>query len=83
MHRRFLARRFQKTTTVSTGLSDFHKMIVTVLKTNFTKEKPKEIIYRSYKIFEKTAFIADLKSKIEKIENRNYVNFENVFIQTL
>ena len=77
------ARSFQKTTTVSTGLSDFHKMIVTVLKTNFTKQKPKEIIYRSYKNFEKTAFRADLKSKIEEIENRNYVNFENVFIQTL
>ena len=77
------ARSFQKTTTVSTGLSDFHKMIVTVLKTNFTKQKPKEIIYRSYKNFENTAFRADLKRKIEEIENRNYVNFENVFIQTL
>ena len=44
------ARSFQKTTTVSTGLSDFHKMIVTVLKTKLAKQKPKEIIYRSYLI---------------------------------
>ena len=28
---------FQKTTTISTGLSDFHKMIVTVMKTTYPK----------------------------------------------
>ena len=38
---------FQKTTTVSTGLSDFHKMTVTVLKTTFPKAKPRIITYRT------------------------------------
>ena len=42
---------FQKTTTVSTGLSDFHKMIITVLKTTFAKAKPKIIQYRDYSYF--------------------------------
>ena len=40
---------FQNTVTISTGLSDFHCMVVTVLKTTFPKAKPKivnENIYR-------------------------------------
>ena len=31
---------FQNTTTVATGLSDFHKMIVTVCRNSFPKPKP-------------------------------------------
>ena len=41
---------FQNTVTMSTGLSDCHKMVITVLKSTFAKTKPKEIIYRDYKI---------------------------------
>ena len=37
---------------MTAGLSDFHKMFVTVLKTNFLKSKPRLIIYRNYR-FEK------------------------------
>ena len=37
---------FQNTTTVATGLSDFHKMVVTVLKTTFPKVPPKVIHYQ-------------------------------------
>ena len=44
------ANSFQNTTTLSCGLSDRHKMVVTVLKTHFSKAKPKEIIYRTTKI---------------------------------
>ena len=33
-------RSVQKTTTVENGLSDFHKMVVTVLKTTFPKQGP-------------------------------------------
>ena len=40
-------RSFQKTTTVSTGLSDFHVMTVTVLKTTFPKAKPRVLTYRT------------------------------------
>ena len=31
---------FQNTKTVSTGLSDFHKLVLTVLKTSIVKKKP-------------------------------------------
>ena len=40
---------FQNTTTLTNGLSVFHKMPVTVLKTKFDKGKPKEVTYRDYK----------------------------------
>ena len=40
---------FQNTKTVETGLSDFHKMTVTVLKAAFKKSVPKIITYRDYK----------------------------------
>ena len=48
------AHSFQNTNTISAGISDCHKMVVTVLKTTFTKAKPKEIFYRSYKNFNNT-----------------------------
>ena len=41
--------RFLKSKTVETGLSDFHKMGVSVFKTSFKKQKPKIVIYRDYK----------------------------------
>ena len=34
-----------------TGLSDFHKLVVTVLKSTFPKSPSKIITYRSYKDF--------------------------------
>ena len=42
---------FQKTTAKFTGLSDCHKLVLTVLKTTFSKNKPKKLFYRDYKKF--------------------------------
>ena len=39
---------FQSTKTVSTGLSDFHKLILTVLKTSIVTSKPRKIKYKNY-----------------------------------
>ena len=38
------------------GLSDFHKMIVTILKTYFQKKEPKIIQYRDYKNFSEVEY---------------------------
>ena len=38
---------FQNTTAVATGLSDFHKMIVTACKIFSSKSKFKEIVIRT------------------------------------
>ena len=72
---------FQNTTTVATGLSDFHKMIVTVCKTSFPKSKPKEIVYRNYMKFDIDAFQGELKLKLQSIDN--YESFESVFLSVL
>ena len=55
---------FQNTKVISTGISDCHKMILTVLKTTFEKVKPKEISYRSYKKFDNDTFQRELNEKI-------------------
>ena len=47
---------FQCTTTIETGISDFHKLLVTVLKTFYKKQRPKIIYYRNYKNFENDNF---------------------------
>ena len=43
---------FLKDKTVETGLSDFHKMVVSDFKTIFKKQKPKMVTYRDYKRFD-------------------------------
>ena len=49
--KRSLYRSFQNSYAIETGLSDFHKMIVTILKIYFQKKEPKIIQYRDYKHF--------------------------------
>ena len=50
------SRSFQNSCAIETGLSDFHKLVVTVLKTVYKKSKPKIITYRSYKSFNNEGF---------------------------
>ena len=75
-------RSFQNTITVNTGLSDFHKMTVTVLKTTFPKAKPKVVQYRDYSKFKKVTFNEALKMNLETLEEKNYDSFENSFLKT-
>ena len=42
------------------GLSDFHKLTVTVLKMFYAKQQPRTIKYRDYKNFNKITFRMDL-----------------------
>ena len=72
---------FQNTTTVATGLSDFHNMAVTVLKTTFPKAPPKVIHYRDYKKFHVHAFRAELKTHLSNTSN--YSEFEELFLKIL
>ena len=74
-------RSFQNTNVFSTGLSDFHKMVVTVLKTKFVKAEPKSISYRDYKKFTKEVFSNDLKKFLYKCSS--YEDFEKIFLEVL
>ena len=47
---------FQNSTIIETGLSDFHKLTITVLKSYFKKMKPKELIYHDFKNFSNQQF---------------------------
>ena len=51
---------FKNTCTVETGISDFHRMILTQLKLTFEKLPPKTITFRDYKHFNKDKFERDL-----------------------
>ena len=73
------SRSFQNSLTMETGLSDFHKMITTVLKTSFRKMPPKIIKYRNYKSFSHIKFrnelnVASNLVDLNKISNDNYVS---------
>ena len=74
---------FQSTTTVATGLSDFHKMVITVLKNTFPKAKPKVIQYRDYKKFDVQNFRKDLKNGLQNKLVDNYATFEEIFLEIL
>ena len=47
---------FQNTNVIGTGLSDFRKMMLTIMKTTFRKLKLKIINHRKYKIFSNDIF---------------------------
>ena len=74
---------FQNTTTVFSGLSDFHKLVLTVLKINFTKNIPKEIIYRDYKNFDSFLFNDELQYVLDKDKTKSCIMFEELFLKVL
>ena len=72
-----------KTTTNWADLSDFHKMIITVMRTTFPKAEPKIVKYRDYSKYDNEAFSIDLSRKIKSQVVDNYDKFENIFLHTL
>ena len=57
-------RSFHKTQGFVTGISDFHELVVTVLRSCFKKLPPKNILYRNVKRFEKITFLRDFDSRL-------------------
>ena len=74
---------FQNTTTVFAGISDFHKLVLTVLKISFTKNKPKKIIYRDYKNFDSFLFNDELENVLELDKINSCTMFEKLFLKGL
>ena len=54
-------RSFQSSVAIETGLSNHHKMVLTVLKCHFVHLQPTTNHYRDYKYFDPEAFINDIK----------------------
>ena len=62
---------FQKAHVSETGLSDYHKLITTFFKTNFSCLRPKVLSYRNYKNFGESKFLNDLNKTIFTFNNEN------------
>ena len=57
---------FQNSMVIETGLSDFHKMCITVMKMYYSKQKPTIIHYRKFRDFSNDSFIKDLQTLLTK-----------------
>ena len=72
---------FMHTNTFELGISDVHKMSLTILKSQVARLKPKNIMYRSYKYFRETEFLKELdnfKNKFSYCYN-NYENSNDIY----
>ena len=78
-------RSFQNTLTIEKGIWDFHKMVITVMKVFYKKQKPKIIQYRSYKNFDNQVFQRELNSELLKIDlnNADLSEFTEIFLSML
>ena len=74
---------FKLSDTFETGISDYHQLISTILKSGGFKRKPKEKIYRSYRQFSSKGFKKDLKFRLKQLTNSSYDNPETTFLKEL
>ena len=73
---------FMRTGAVGTGLSDFHKMIVTVMRTAFPKVGPLAVQYRDVSKYDPVAFRVDLGVRMGE-QCVDYDTFEEIFLGAL
>ena len=78
-------RSFQDICNIETGLSDFHKLVVTVLKLDFPKQKPNIHTFRDYERFQNDLFRSELDYELSKLDvcNLEFEHFLNIFIEIL
>lgn len=74
---------FEDSRTIETGLSDCHKMTVTVMKKFYKKLEPVVIEYHDYSSFNGDNFRADLKRNLENCVDLSIENFKSIFDETL
>ena len=69
---------FQNSCVLETGLSDLHKMTITIMKASFQRLQPRIINYRDYRRFQNDVFRAELLSELLKVIIReNEEGFSN------
>ena len=68
-----------------TGFSDFHKITVTVLKTEYVKAYLIQINYRDYKNYNPTLYGEELRNTLngDMESSNNYNNFQNILYEVL
>ena len=74
---------FHNTSLIETGLSDCHKMIVSVFRAFFKRLPAKVIEYRNYKTFDQNEFLRNLDQELIKTNSYNdeqqYDIFTSIF----
>ena len=68
---------FYKSHSFVTGLSDCHKLIVSILRTSIQTLPPKFVIYRNEKNFHESNFLRDLDSRL--IQGELYKIYEDPY----
>ena len=78
-------RSFQNTSVIETGLSDFHRLTITVMRVNFQKQIPKVLNYRNYKLFNNELFRNDLLMEFSVLgfQNVSCKDLESMFLHVL
>ena len=76
---------FQNSSTIETGLSDFHHLVLTVLKTNFRKKPPRVTIYRKYKNYVSQNYLNDLNLSLAGVDLRRmpHDDFDDLLMRVL
>ena len=70
---------FNGSMTIETGLSDFHKMTISVMKIFYKKQKPNIIRYRNYKNFNNGLLINDVEELTSKYnDSLKFELFKNI-----
>ena len=77
-------RSFQYTSLIETGLSDCHKLILSLFKAFFKRIPAKTIEYRNYSKFSPEAFLHELDQKLNKgiiynSHDKQYDLFSDIF----
>ena len=74
---------FQNAKTYETGLSDFHKLVVSTMKLSYKKRPPHMIKYRDYKNFSNEHFKNSLYEKLTNNTELDYNGFEEIVLNLL
>ena len=78
-------RKFQNSAAIETGLSDHHKLTVTVMRSFFQKQVPITISYRGYKNFNQNLFRNEILRELYNIYNGkvNCDQFQEILVRVL
>ena len=74
---------FQNSMTLETGLSDHHKMTVSVLKKHFKRQDPITITYRNFKSMDEQSFRSDLFQQLEQFDSLYIDDLKALVIRVL
>ena len=74
---------FQGSVAIETGLSDFHKLTLSIMKVFYKKQKPIIINYRDYRNFDNDAFMNDVKEKVSQFNHEDRFNKFDLFKSTV